>query len=68
MWSNFTDAELGAIIMTLENLIARTVAGARSGMNEYELRDHRREQIYRPVGGYLTNSSSSVNSISEEIY
>lgn len=29
-----------------ENLMARTVAGARSGVNEYELHDHRRGQNY----------------------
>jgi hypothetical protein len=37
-------------------------------MNGYELRDHRGEQIFRAIGGYFANFSSSVNRISEEIY
>jgi len=37
-------------------------------MNGYELRDHRRKQIFRPVGEYFANFSSSLSRISEEIY
>jgi hypothetical protein len=48
--------------------MARTTAGSRSGMDGYELRDHLSEQLFRPVGGYFANFSSSVGSISEEIY
>ena len=53
---------------TLENLVARSVARARSEMDGYELRDHRSQQLFRPVGGYFPDFSSSVGSISEEIY
>jgi hypothetical protein len=48
--------------------MAWTVAGARSGMNEYELHDHRREQNFRSIAGNFTNFSSSVNKISEGIH
>ena len=37
-------------------------------MDGYELRDHLSEQLFRPVGGYFPDFSSSVGSISEEIY
>ena len=37
-------------------------------MGGYELHDHRREHIFRPVGGYFANFSSSVGNISEAIY
>jgi hypothetical protein len=36
-------------------------------MNKYELSDHRRGKIFRPVGGYFANFSGSVSRISEEI-
>jgi len=42
-----------------------------SGVNEYDLHDHRREQDFRSIGGNFTNfyrSASSVDSVSEEIY
>ena len=48
--------------------MARTTAGSRSGMDRYELRDHLSKQLFRAIGGYFTNFSSSVGSISEEIY
>jgi hypothetical protein len=48
--------------------MARTVAGARSGMNEYEWHDHRREQNFWSVGGNLEHFSSSVDRINGEIY
>ena len=40
----------------------------RSGMNGYELCDHLSEHFFRAIGGYFPNFSSSVGSISEEIY
>ena len=60
-----------------ENLMARTVAGSRSGVNEYELHAHRREPDFRSIGGdsadfdssaSSASSASSVNRISEERY
>ena len=52
---------------TLENPMARTTAGSRSGIDEYELHDHLSEQLFRAVGGYVANFSSSVSRISQEI-
>jgi hypothetical protein len=37
-------------------------------MGGYELRDHLGEQLFRAIGGYLANLSSSAGGISEEIY
>ncbi len=37
-------------------------------MSGYELLDQLSEQFFRPAGGYFANFSSSVGSISEEIY
>ncbi|MFT5334288.1 MAG: hypothetical protein ACI9GB_002195 [Halioglobus sp.] len=51
-----------------EKRVARTVAYSPSGMNGYKLRDHLSEQIFRAIGGYFANFSSSINRISEEIY
>jgi len=51
-----------------ERPTARTTAGSRSGMDGYELRDHRSQQRLRPIGGYFENFYSSVSRISEEIY
>jgi len=48
--------------------MARTAAGSRSGMDEYELPDHLSEKLSRAVGGYVANFSSSVSRISQEIY
>jgi hypothetical protein len=48
--------------------MARTAAGSRSGMDEYELHGHLSEQLFRAVGGYVANFSRSIGSISEEIY
>jgi hypothetical protein len=48
--------------------MARTAAGSRSGMDEYELRDDLSQQLFRAVGGYVANFSSSVGSISKESY
>jgi len=48
--------------------MARTAAGSRSRMNKYELHDHLSEQLFRAVGGYFANFSSSVSTVSEEIY
>jgi hypothetical protein len=47
--------------------MARTTAGSRSGMDEYELHDHLSEQLFRAVGGYVANFSRSVRGISQEI-
>jgi hypothetical protein len=46
--------------------MARTAAGSRSGMDEYELHGHLSEQLFRAVGGYVANFSSSVSRISQE--
>ena len=51
-----------------ENPMARTAAGSRSGMDEYELHSHLSEQLFRAVGGYVANFSSSVSRVSEETY
>ena len=51
-----------------ENPMARTAVGSRSGMDEYELHGHLSEQLFRAVGGYFANFSSSVSRISKEIY
>ena len=51
-----------------ENPMARTAAGSRSGMDEYELHDHLSELLFRAVGGYVANFSSSVSRISEKSY
>ena len=48
--------------------MARTAAGSRSGMGGYELYGHLSEQLFRAIGGYFANFSSSVGSVSEEIY
>ena len=48
--------------------MAETVVHTRSGMNGYELCDHLSEHFFRAIGGYFPNFSSSVGSISEEIY
>jgi len=48
--------------------MARTAAGSRSGMDEYELHGHLSEKLFRAIGNYFANFSSSVGSISEEIY
>jgi hypothetical protein len=32
------------------------------------LRDHRSQQLFRPIGGYFANFSSSAGRISEAIY
>ena len=48
--------------------MARTAAGSRSGMDEYELHGHLSEQLFRAVGGYVANFSRSVRGISQEIY
>ena len=48
--------------------MARTAAGSRSGMDGYELYGHLNEQLFRAIGDYFANFSSSVGSISEEIY
>ena len=48
--------------------MARTAAGSRSGMDEYQLHGHLGEQLFRAVGGYVANFSSSVSRISQEIY
>jgi hypothetical protein len=37
-------------------------------MDEYELRGHLSQQLFRAVGGYVANFSSSVGSISKESY
>jgi hypothetical protein len=37
-------------------------------MDGYELRDHRSQQLFRPIGGYFANFSSSAGRISEAIY
>ena len=46
--------------------MARTTAGSRSGMDEYELHGHLSEQLFRAVGGYFADVSSSAGSISQE--
>ena len=51
-----------------EKPTARTTAGSRSGMDGYELNGHLSEHFFRAIGGYFANFSSSVGSISEEIY
>ena len=48
--------------------MARTAAGSRSRMDGYELHGHLSEQLFRAVGEYFANFSSSVGRISEEIY
>jgi len=48
--------------------MARTAAGSRSGMDEYELHGHLNEKLFRAIGNCFENLSSSVGSISEEIY
>jgi hypothetical protein len=48
--------------------MAGTALGVPSRMNEYEVQDHRREQLFRAIGGYFPNFSSSVSRISQEIY
>ena len=50
-----------------ENPMARTAAGSRSGMDEYELHGHLSEQLFRAVGGYVANFSRSVSRISQDI-
>ena len=50
-----------------ENPMARTAAGSRSGMDEYELHDHLSEKLSRAIGNYLANFSRSVSRISQEI-
>jgi hypothetical protein len=47
--------------------MARTAAGSRSGMDEYELHGRLSEQLSRAIGNYLANFSSSVSRISQEI-
>ena len=37
-------------------------------MDEYELHGHLSEKLFRAIGNYFANLSSSVGSISEEIY
>ena len=51
-----------------ENPMARTAAGSRSGMDEYELHGHLSEQLFRAIGGYFENFYSSLGRISEKIY
>ena len=51
-----------------EKLVARTAAGSRSGMDGYELHGHLSEQLFSAIGDYFANFSSSVGSVSEEIY
>ena len=41
---------------------------ARSRMNGHELCDHLSERFFMAIGGYFPNFSSSVGSISGEIY
>jgi hypothetical protein len=50
-----------------ENPMARTAAGSRSGMDEYELHGHLSEKLSRAIGNYFANFSSSVSRISQEI-
>ena len=50
-----------------ENPMTPTVAGSRTGMDEYELHGHLSEQLFRAVGGFFANFSSSVSRISQEI-
>ena len=54
--------------LATEKPMARTAAGSRSGMDKYELHGHLSEQLFRAVGGYVANFSSSVSRISQEIY
>jgi len=51
-----------------EKLVAQTAAGSRSGIDGYELHGHLSEQLFRAIGDYFANFSSSVGSISEETY
>jgi len=51
-----------------ENPMARTAAYSRSRMDENELHGHLSEKLFRAIGNYFANLSSSVGSISEEIY
>lgn len=48
--------------------MARTAAGSHSGMDGYELHGHLREQLFSAIVDYFANFSSSVGSVSEEIY
>ena len=50
-----------------EERVAQTVACSRSGIKKYELCDHLSEQLFRALGGYFANFSSSVSRIGEEI-
>jgi hypothetical protein len=51
-----------------EKLVARTAAGSHSGMDGYELHGHLSEQLFSAVVDCFANFSSSVGSVSEEIY
>ena len=57
------------LLRMLEARSERTSAVAyyRSGMDEYELHGRLSEQLFRAVGGYVANFSSSVSRISQEI-
>lgn len=48
--------------------MARTAAGSHSGMDGYELHGHLSEQLFSAIVDYFANFSSSVGSVSEEIY
>jgi hypothetical protein len=48
--------------------VARTAAGSHSGMDGYELHGHLSEQLFSAIVDYFANFSSSVGSVSEEIY
>ena len=51
-----------------EKLVTRTAAGSHSGMDGYELHGHLSEQLFSAIVDYFANFSSSVGSVSEEIY
>lgn len=48
--------------------MAWTTAGSRSGMDGYELHGHLSEQLFSAIVDCFANFSSSVGSVSEEIY
>ena len=52
----------------IEKHAVRTVAYSRSGLTRYELRDHRSQQLFRPIGGYFGDFCRSASKSSEAIY
>jgi len=50
--------------------MARTAAGSRSGMDEYELHGHLSEKLFRAIGNYFANffATDCDASLGQEIF